>query len=89
MSAPPRGEKRGDGWLRTATARRLLSLRRWRGRLDVASPLSAGRTLAAGRGRGRRGLRGGLGCAPLGGGGRLRGRRRGLRGGRRWRRLPG
>lgn len=74
---------------RTATASRPLSLRRWGRRLDVAGPLSAGGTLTAGRGRGRRGLRGGLGHAPLGRGWRLRGRRRGLLGGRRRRRLPG
>lgn len=95
VSAPPGGERRGGGRAGGSASPlpvaccRLVSLRRWRGRLDVAGPVSAGRTLAAGRGRGRRGLRGGLGCAPLGGGRRLRGRRRGLRGWRRWRRLPG
>ncbi|KAK2491678.1 hypothetical protein MC885_002507 [Smutsia gigantea] len=66
-----------------------LSLHRWRGRLDVEGPLSAGRPLLAGGSGGRPGLRRGLGYAWLGCGRRLRGRRRGLHGGWRRRWLPG
>lgn len=67
----------------------LLLLHRWRGRLDVEGPLSAGRPLLAGGSGGRPGLRRGLGHAWLGCGRRLRGRRRGLHCGWRRRWLPG